>query len=135
MADILIAACPPIGHVGPLLTVARGLVSRGHDVALLTSARHADKIHAAGATPHPLPDGADYDDTSFDADLPGRAETSGTARVNFDVEHVFVRPLPHQAAAVAELMAAKRYDAILADASFLGILPLLLADRSHAPRC
>ena len=32
---------------------------------------------ASGADPHPLPYGADYDDSSFDADLPGRAETSG----------------------------------------------------------
>ncbi len=133
MAEILIASCPPIGHVGPLLNVARGLVSRGDDVTFLTSARHAAKVRATGATPHPLPYGADYDDSSFDADLPGRAETSGVARVNFDVKHVFVRPLPHQAAALDELMAARRFDAIVVDAFFLGILPMLLGDRTSRP--
>jgi MGT family glycosyltransferase len=132
VAEILIAACPPVGHVAPLLNVARGLVARGHDVTFLTSARHADKIRATGATPHPLPFGADYDDSSFD-ELPGRVETSGVARVNFDVKHVFVRPLPHQAAALEELMAAKRYDAILSDAFFLGILPMLLGDAAARP--
>jgi MGT family glycosyltransferase len=132
VAQILIAACPPVGHVAPLLNVARGLVARGHDVTFLTSARYADKIRATGATPHPLPFGADYDDSSFD-DLPGRAETSGVARVNFDVKHVFVRPLPHQAAALDELMAATRYDAILADAFFLGVLPMLLGDPAARP--
>jgi hypothetical protein len=55
-------------------------------------------VRATGSTPHPLPYGADYDDSSFDAELPGRAKTSGVARVNFDVKHVFVRPPPHQAA-------------------------------------
>ena len=133
MAEILIAACPPIGHVAPLLTVARGLVDRGHQVTFLTSARHADKVRASGATAHPLPYGADYDDSSFDADLPGRAETSGVARVNFDVKHVFVRPIPHQAAALDELMAARRFDAVLTDAFFFGILPMLLSDRASRP--
>jgi MGT family glycosyltransferase len=132
VAEILIAACPPVGHVAPLLNVARGLVNRGHDVTFLTSARYAGKIRATGATPHPLPYGADYDDSFFD-DLPGRVETSGVARVNFDVKHVFVRPLPHQAAALDELMAAKRYDAILADAFFLGVLPMLLGDPAARP--
>ncbi|MGH3642228.1 MAG: glycosyltransferase [Mycobacterium sp.] len=133
MAEILIAACPPVGHVAPLLNVARGLVLRGHDVTFLTSARHADKIRATGATAHPLPYGADYDDTSLDADLPGRAETSGVARVNFDVKHIFVRPLPHQAAALDELMAARRFDAILVDAFFFGVLPMLLGDKTSRP--
>lgn len=126
MTHVLIAACPPVGHVAPLLTVARGLVDRGDDVTFLTSARHADKVRATGARPHPLPFGADFDDTSLDADLPGRAETSGIARVNFDVAHVFVRPLPHQAAALEELLSTNRFDAILTDAFFLGILPMLL---------
>ncbi|ORV85103.1 glycosyltransferase [Mycolicibacterium iranicum] len=129
MPEILIASCPPVGHIAPLLNVARGLVARGDRVTVLTSARHADKIRAVGAEPRPLPYGADYDDASFDADLPGRAETSGIARINFDVEHVFVRPLPHQFSALQELLGANDYDAIITDAFFLGTLPLLL-DRS-----
>lgn len=133
MAEILIAACPPIGHVAPLLNVARALVKRGDRVTFLTSARYAEQIRAVGAKPHPLPYGADYDDSSFDADLPGRAETSGIARVNFDVTHIFVRPMPHQAAALAELMAATRYDAVLLDAFYLGALPMLLGEPSARP--
>jgi MGT family glycosyltransferase len=133
VAKVLIAACPPLGHVAPLLNVARGLVSRGNDVSFLTSARHAGKVHAVGATPYPLPYGADYDDSSFDADLPGRAGTSGIARINFDVKHVFVRPLPHQAAALEELIAEHHFDAIISDALFFGILPTLLAERTSRP--
>lgn len=129
MPEILIASCPPVGHIAPLLNVARGLVARGDRVTVLTSARHAAKIRAVGADPRPLPYGADYDDSSFDANLPGRAETSGIARINFDVEHVFVRPLPHQFSALQELLGANDYDAIITDAFFLGTLPLLL-DRS-----
>jgi MGT family glycosyltransferase len=133
MAEILIASCPPIGHVGPLLNVARGLVDRGDRVTFLTSERHAWRIVAVGAHPHPLPAGADYDDSSLDADLPGRAATSGIKRVNFDVAHLFVRPLPHQAQALADLLGQNHFDAIIADSLFLGVLPLLLGDPSSRP--
>jgi MGT family glycosyltransferase len=133
VAKVLIAACPPVGHVAPLLNVAHGLVNRGNDVGFLTSARHAGKVRAVGATPYPLPYGADYDDSSLDVDLPGRAETSGVTRVNFDVKHVFVRPLPHQAAALEELIAEHDFDAIISDALFLGILPMLLDGRTSRP--
>ncbi|UXA16465.1 glycosyltransferase [Mycobacterium sp. SMC-4] len=133
MPSILIASCPPIGHIAPLLTVARGLVARGDRVCVLTSARHADKIRAVGAEPRSLPSGADYDDSSLDSDLPGRAQTSGIARINFDVEHVFVRPLPHQHNALLGLLAADDFDAVLTDGFFLGILPLLLDESTPRP--
>jgi UDP:flavonoid glycosyltransferase YjiC (YdhE family) len=51
VAEILITACQHPGHVAPLLTVARGLVARGHDVTFPTSSRHVDEVRAAGATP------------------------------------------------------------------------------------
>jgi MGT family glycosyltransferase len=133
MAEILIAACPPLGHVAPLASVARGLVARGDRVTFLTSATHADRVRSTGAHFHPLPYGADFDGSSLDADLPGRAETSGTARLNFDVEHVFVRPMPHQAAALDELLSHNHFDAVMTDAFFLGILPMLLGDRADRP--
>ena len=133
MPKILIASCPPVGHIAPLLNVARGLVARGDTVTVLTSARHADKIRATGAEPRPLPLGADYDDSALDAELPGRAETSGIARINFDVEHIFIRPLPHQFNALRELLADNDYDVILTDAFFLGALPLLLDDTATRP--
>jgi hypothetical protein len=126
MPKILIASCPPVGHISPLLNVSRGLVARGDSVTVLSSARHADKIRAAGGEPRPLPLGADYDGSAFAADLPGRAETSGIARINFDVANIFVRPLPHQFNALRELLADNDYDAIITDAFFLGTLPLLL---------
>lgn len=133
MPEILIASCPPVGHVGPLLNVARALVDRGDSVTMLTSVRHADAIRAAGARPLPLPAPADFDDTVLDSELPGRAETSGIARVNFDVKHVFVRPLPYQAAALSDAMATNTFDAILTDAFFLGVLPLLAKNRRDRP--
>ena len=51
MPEILIASCPPVGHVSPLLNVARGLVARGDRVTFLTSARHAGKITRSEQNP------------------------------------------------------------------------------------
>jgi MGT family glycosyltransferase len=133
MAEILIAAMQPIGHVAPLLNIAERLVDRGDRVTFLTAGHHAEKIRAVGARPVALPPHADFDETRLDIDFPGRAETSGIKRVNFDVVRLFLAPMPHQTAILSELMTETRYDAIIADAGFFGILPFLLGDRNARP--
>src|SRR5262245_11623939 len=105
MPEILIASMSPIGHIGPLLNVARGLVDRGDRVTVLSAAARADLIRAAGAQPRALPKETDFDETRLDLDLPGRTDVTGIKRVDFDLTHLFVAPMPHQAAALAELFA------------------------------
>lgn len=133
MAEILIAATPPIGHVGPLLNVARGLIDRGDRVTFLTSARHADRIRAVGAQPWPLPAGADIDESRLNLDLPGREQTAGIRRIDFDVVRVFIRPMVDQAHELANAMSRQRFDAIIVDTTFFGVLPLLLGERTARP--
>jgi MGT family glycosyltransferase len=133
MPEFLIASLSPIGHVDPLLNVAQGLVDRGDRVTVLTSADHASKIRAVGATPRAIPAEADFDLTRLDIDLPGRADTSGIKRVNFDIVRLFVQPMPHQAQALSRLMAQTQFDAIIVDAGFFGILPFLLGNRDARP--
>ncbi|HKH52675.1 MAG TPA: nucleotide disphospho-sugar-binding domain-containing protein [Mycobacterium sp.] len=133
MPEILIASLSPLGHIGPLLNVAQGLVDRGDRVTVLSSARHAAKIRAVGAIPQAIPEEADFDLTRLDIDLPGRVDTSGIKRVNFDIVRLFVQPMPHQARVLSELMAGTRFDAVIADAGFFGILPFLLGDRQARP--
>jgi MGT family glycosyltransferase len=133
MPEILIAALSPVGHIAPLLNVAQGLVDRGDRVTVLGSADHAGKIRAVGGTPQAIPAEADFDLTCLDIDLPGRTQTSGIKRVNFDIVRLFVQPMPHQTKALSELMARTRFDAIIVDAGFFGILPFLLGDRAGRP--
>jgi hypothetical protein len=133
MPEILIASLSPAGHISPLLTVTHGLVDRGDRVTVLTSDSHAAKIRAIGATPHPIPAEADFDLTRLDVDLPGRTDTSGIRRVNFDIVRLFVQPMPHQARAPLEVMARTHFDAIIVDGLFFGILPFLLGNRGALP--
>jgi MGT family glycosyltransferase len=133
MPEILIPSLSPAGHIGPLLNVAQGLVDRGDHVTVLTAAAHADKIRAVGAIPAAIPAEADFDSTRLDLDLPGRAETSGIKRVNFDIQRIFLQPMPLLTRAVSELMAQTRFDVILTDSAYFGILPFLLGDAASRP--
>ena len=133
MPEILIPSLSPAGHIGPLLNVAQGLVDRGDHVTVLTAAAHADKIRAIGATPAAIPAEADFDSTRLDLDLPGRAETSGIKRVNFDIQRIFLQPMPLLTRALSELMTQTRFDAILTDSAYFGILPFLLGDPAARP--
>ena len=51
--------------------------------------------------PQAIPTEADFDVTRLDIDLPGRTETSGIKRVNFDIVRLFVQPMPHQTSVLA----------------------------------
>ena len=132
MAEILVAALSPIGHISPLLNVTRGLVDRGDRVTVLTTASRHDMVRAVGATPATLPREGDLDLALLDADS-GREETSGIKRLNFDIVRLFVAPMPYQAKALTELLAQKRFDAVLADYGFFGVTPFLLGDRAARP--
>jgi MGT family glycosyltransferase len=133
MPEILIASLSPVGHIAPLLNIAQGLVDRGDRVTVLSSADHAAKIRAVGATPRAIPAEADFDLTRLDIDLPGRTKTSGIKRVNFDIVRLFVQPMPHQTRVLSELMAQTAFDAMIVDAGFFGILPFLLGDPAARP--
>lgn len=131
MAAVLIAALSPAGHVGPLLAVAEEMVSRGHHVTVMTGATHTESIHATGAHPLPLPPEADFDETPFDSRR--RATSSGVDALSQAIIRLFLRPMPHQTALLCRALDRRRYDAILVDYGFFGILPLLLGDRADLP--
>src|SRR6478672_3081948 len=115
MPEILIASLSPVGHIAPLLNIAQGLVDRGDRVTVLSSADHAAKIRAVGATPRAIPAEGDFDVTRL------------------DIVRLLVQPMPHQTRVLARLMAQTRFDAIIVDAAFFGIVPFLLGDRAARP--
>jgi MGT family glycosyltransferase len=131
MAEILIAALSPFGHISPLLTIAEDLVARGARVTVMTGAAHADTVRATGAHPHPLPAIADFDDSPFDSLSRGR--TSVIKALNRGIIRLFLAPMPHQAAELTAAMARTRFDAIIVDYGFFGIVPFLLGDPADRP--
>ena len=131
MAEILIASLSPIGHITPLLAIAQDLVARGDHVTVMTGAAHTDAVHATGAQSHPLPALADFDDSPFDSS--GRRRTTGIKALNLAIIRLFLAPMPHQAEELAAAMAQTRFDAIIVDYGFFGIIPLLLGPPADRP--
>jgi MGT family glycosyltransferase len=131
MADILIAALSPTGHVGPMLSIAQDLVDRGDRVTVMTGAAHTQAILAVGAQPHPLPTIADFDESRFDS--VARGNNSGARGLNLAITRLFLIPMPHQAHELATAIAKAPFDAIVVDYGFFGILPFLLGDPQDRP--
>jgi MGT family glycosyltransferase len=133
MSTYFLCATPVHGHVAPTVAVAADLVARGHDVTVLTGSRFRDAVEAVGASHRALTGIADFDDRDMAALLVDRDRHRGLARLQYDIQTVFVRPVPDQARAVARAVADLRPDAILTEAAFAGVLPLLLGDPAARP--
>lgn len=133
MGTVLVCSNPIHGHVGPMLGVARHLAEVGHRVLVLTGSRFEERARAAGAEFRALPGVADFDDRDQDAYLPDRARYRGLARAQYDIQSIFVRPIPDQLRGVKAVLDAEQIDAILVDGAFAGVGPLLFGDAPRPP--
>ena len=55
------------------------------------------------------------------------------AQLRFDIDHVFLNPIPHQLAAVDEILDRFAPDAVITDSAFLGAVPLAMRPRTQRP--
>ncbi|PJJ61431.1 nucleotide disphospho-sugar-binding domain-containing protein [Compostimonas suwonensis] len=133
MATYLVCSTPVHGHVAPVLGAAGHLVERGHRVIVLTGSRFADRVAAIGAEFRPLAGIADFDDRDVTSYLPERERYRGIAQAQYDIQTIFVTPIPEQYRAVRAIVAAEQPDAILVDGAFGGVAPLLLRDAPRPP--
>ena len=131
MSSYLLCSTPNYGHVAPMIAIGAHLTGAGHRVQLLTGSRFAAVAAAVGVEHVSLPAGADFDDREPASFLPDRDSHRGLAKARYDIEQMFIRTIPAQHAAVAQLVGAGAPDAVLVDATFAGVLPMLV---SGAPR-
>jgi UDP:flavonoid glycosyltransferase YjiC (YdhE family) len=128
---LVITSMPMVGHLTPMLAVARIALARGDDVIVLTASHHADKVHDAGARFVPLPTAADMDLTRLEDQFPERAALPlGPPRILFDFQRIFLDVMPAQATALREILNEERPDLIFSDAFFFGATPIFL-DRTR----
>lgn len=132
MARVVIAASPIEGHTAPMLSVARGLSERGHDVTFLGATRFRERIEQAGAQFATLPQsGPGVGDPGSTTGK--RRAPRGMARINAALSELFVDPMVAQAEALRESIDRTAADVVLVEPMFLGALPLLLGHRRRPP--
>lgn len=148
MARILIGTVPVIGHINPLLPIARALVSRGHTVAWLTGVKYRERIEATGAGFVAYRQAVDYDDAHIDERFPDGKHLRGLARLKFDLK-TFVDCGLGQLVDLESVQRDFRADLLLNDPAFVGggffrertglpqavlnLVPMLLSSRDTAP--
>ena len=134
MSSFLLCATPAYGHVAPMITIGRHLVTEGHRVRMLTGSRFVDAVTAAGMEHISLPEGADYDDRDISATFTGGEHLTGVRRLRHDIESNFISVMPYQYSGIREQINLEPVDAVLAETAFTGVIPLLLErDRVRPP--
>jgi MGT family glycosyltransferase len=132
MARFLIAGTPVPGHIAPLLTVARHLAGRGHEIVLHTASVFRERSEAVGARFVPFLPEIDLDYRRLDEHFPERAQVpAGPAQLMFGLKHLFADAMPHQFRSISQILEEFPADAIIIDTMFCGVMPLLLGRRDR----
>ncbi|WP_449385432.1 glycosyltransferase [Cellulomonas soli] len=150
MSRILVTLSPITGHVRPALPVIRALVDAGHDVLVYTGSKFADAVADAGGTVAHMVRGRDVDDARLDAWSQAQgAPAPGVRRLQWDVRHVFLDPIPDYVDDLTDLVASFAPHVVLTESAFvagamaaarhdlpcvaLSVIPLALTSRDTAP--
>ena len=131
---ILVASTPAIGHVNPMLAIARVLMTEDHEVAIYTGSAFRARVEASGAEFFSLPPDADFDPTDPFARFPElKALPPGFEWMRVVMERIFVDNIPAQHEGLQRLLHRFGPDVIVGDDMFFGVLPMLLGARSKRP--
>lgn len=118
MAQFLIGTIPFVGHVTPLIPIARQLVQRGHDVRWYTGQRFRPRVEATGAHYLPMQAAVDFDDRDLNATFPARAALRGPAQFKWDLKHIFLNPAIAHIQDLTTILRAFPADVLLCDTAF-----------------
>lgn len=131
MARYLIATMPITGHFNPMVSIARALTTRGHEVWWYAGSRFQAKVEATGAHFVPMQAAYDYDDLDLNGAFPGRAELTDFAQVKFDFKRLFIDAMAGQVHDLEAILRAFPADALLSDIGVTGTR--VLSERAGLP--
>jgi MGT family glycosyltransferase len=134
MSHILISVSPFLGHVNPLLALAKHLARRGHSILFNTSDAFREAVEASNLQFIPLKGKANWDYRRLDDFFPERkAILPGLGILKYDLKHVFGASIPDQFEQLKELVERESIDVIISEITFLGYIPLLLQGMVNRP--
>ncbi|MET0726615.1 MAG: nucleotide disphospho-sugar-binding domain-containing protein [Leifsonia sp.] len=131
MAEVMIAVMPFIGHVAPIVAVARAFLADGHAVRVYAGAAHAAPFADLGATVVTWSSAPDFDEHDLATTFPALRGRKGPRQMLANVEHVFIRTAAAQCADLLAAWADRPWDVIVADNLSLGAH--LASERTGSP--
>jgi UDP:flavonoid glycosyltransferase YjiC (YdhE family) len=130
----LLVSTPVMGHLNPLLSIGRMLISDGHDVVGMSSSYLRERIEASGVTFRSFMGEADFDIRSASERLAElKATPPGPKLLRTILERAFVDFMLPQYESVKKVMGEFPFDIIIGDHLMLGVLPMMLGPRSERP--
>ncbi|MBD2067797.1 glycosyltransferase family 1 protein [Leptolyngbya sp. FACHB-671] len=133
---VLIASTAALGHLNPLLAVAKILIKHNHEVVVQTAPELRSMVEAAGVpfTPEPQETSNFTDAMALYLELKqAKNPNPGLEMAAFDIEYFFAKKIGGQAAGLKQALQDFPADVILTDATFFGTLPMLLGSREERP--
>src|SRR6476661_383380 len=118
---ILFATIDGDGHVNPLTGLAKYLQAAGYDVRWYTGSGYADKIAQLDIPFYPMSIAPSIPASEIDDHLPGRREIKNKIKkLNYDIEHFFVRRAPLFFRDILKIRDTFDFDLMIADIAFTG---------------
>ena len=132
--NILMVSTPAMGHINPLLGIARVLIAEGHNVVCLSGSALRDRIESAGAEFRAFPPAADIDPQDVFASAPElRVIPPGLKWFRVALERLFIERIVPQHEGMRQILRAFPADVIIGDDMMFGLLPTLLGRRANRP--
>src|SRR5688572_12450693 len=118
---ILFANVPADGHFNPLSGIAVYLKELGYDVRWYSSRQFEDKIRQLGIPYFPFKKALEVNGLTIEELFPDRINhKSKIAKLNYDLEHVFLRRGPEYYADIQEIHEQFPFDLLISDCMFTG---------------
>lgn len=119
--NILFATMPMDGHFSPLTSLAVHLKAQGCDVRWYVGGAYGEKVKKLGLPHYPYTKAQDLNQGNLDKLFPEASKIRGTAaRIRFDINRVFLHPVPNFIEDLTAIYAEWPFDLIVHDVLFLG---------------
>ena len=120
---ILFACVPAEGHFNPLTGLAKHLQCIGYDVRWYAPAIYGKKLQELKIPFYPFDTAMDLSVDKMDTAFPGRAKIkSAVGKLNFDLEHFFIKRGPEYFADMQQIHKDFAFDLLIADVAFTGTI-------------
>jgi len=118
---ILFACVPADGHFNPLTGLAKHLQSLGYDVRWYAPTGYQKKLKDLNIPSYPFTKALDVTADDLAGVFPGRDKIKNPVKkLNFDLEHFFIRRGPEYFADMQEIHQTFAFDLLIADVAFTG---------------